>query len=202
MELIENRLTLNGAVRSSRTYGDDYLSEFCRILRDHVRPVTRAYLEWGAGHTTLAVLQMRDQLGLEHLFSVDDSQPFLDQLLPQLPQWDGFHPVCLDLQGPKRSDRDPELNYATWPLGLKRRFDFIFIDGRRRMECAMMATLMCHPGTIVALHDYRRARYQPVRAFFDVVESGNQFLAMKLKENLFEVVASASIDATPVVLPG
>ena len=182
---MENKLTLGGVVRSSHAYGADYLSEFQRILLQHVKPVTRAYLEWGMGHTTLAILELRDRLAIDNLFSIDDSQPFLDQLLPQLPQWSGFHPVCLDLQGPKLGDRDPELNYSTWPLGLKRTFDFIFIDGRRRMECAFMATLLCHAETIVVLHDYRRARYQPVKALYDIVEDGNQFRVMRLRKDLY-----------------
>ncbi|QND60763.1 hypothetical protein [Mesorhizobium huakuii] len=181
----ENKLTLDGVVRSSHAYGADYLSEFQRILLQHVKPGTRAYLEWGMGHTTLAILGLRDRLAIDNLFSIDDSQPFLDQLLPQLPQWSGFHPICLDLQGPKFGDRDPELNYSTWPLCLKRKFDFIFIDGRRRMECAFMATLLCHAGTIVMLHDYRRARYQPIKALYDIVEDGNQFRVMRPRKDLY-----------------
>ncbi|UVK52694.1 hypothetical protein DBIPINDM_006100 [Mesorhizobium sp. AR02] len=181
----ENKLTLGGVVRSSHAYGADYLSEFQRILLQHVKPGTRAYLEWGMGHTTLAILELRDRLAIDNLFSIDDSQPFLDQLLPQLPQWSGFHPICLDLQGSKFGDRDPELNYSTWPLSLKRKFDFIFIDGRRRMECAFMATLLCHAETIVMLHDYRRARYQPIKALYDIVEDGNQFRVMRPRKDLY-----------------
>jgi hypothetical protein len=181
----ENQLTLGGVVRSSHTYGADYLSEFQRILLQHVKPDTRAYLEWGMGHSTLAILELRDRLAIDNLFSIDDSQPFLDQLLPQLPQWSGFHPICLDLQGPKFGDRDPELNYSTWPLSLRRKFDFIFIDGRRRMECAFMATLLCHAETIVMLHDYRRARYQPIKALYDIVEDGNQFRVMRQRKDLY-----------------
>jgi hypothetical protein len=191
---VENQLTLGGVVRSSHAYGADYLSEFQRILLQHVKPGTRAFLEWGMGHTTLAILELRDRLAIDNLFSIDDSQPFLDQLLPQLPQWSGFHPICLDLQGPKFGDRDPELNYSTWPLSLKRKFDFIFIDGRRRMECAFMATLLCHAETIVMLHDYRRARYQPIKALYDIVEDGNQFRVMRPRKDLYP-------SGTPTIFP-
>ncbi len=163
----------------------NYLSEFQRILLQHVKPDTRAYLEWGMGHTTLAILELRDRLAIDNLFSIDDSQPFLDQLLPQLAVEPAFHPICLDLRGPMFGDRDPELNYSTWPLSLKRKFDFIFIDGRRRMECAFMATLLCHSETIVMLHDYRRARYQPIKALYDIVEDGSQFRVMRPRKDLY-----------------
>lgn len=191
---MENKLTLGGVVRSSHAYGADYLAEFQRILLQHVKPGTRAYLEWGMGHTTLAILELRDRLAIDNLFSIEDSQPFLDQLLPQLPRWSGFHPIRLDLRGPMFGDRDPELNYSTWPLSLKRKFDFIFIDGRRRMECAFMATLLCHAETIVMLHDYRRARYQPVKALYDIVEDGTQFRVMRLRKDLYP-------SGTPTIFP-
>jgi hypothetical protein len=179
MELIENTITVGGVTRSSRAYGDDYLTELRRVLRQHVKPVTRAFLEWGAGNTTLAIHQLRETLAIDDFYSIDDSQAYLDELAAQLPPWSGFHPVCLDLTGPKLSDRDPELTYSTWPLSLGRNFDFIFIDGRRRLECAFIASLMCHRETIVLLHDYRRARYQPVKALFEIVEDGTQFRVMR-----------------------
>jgi hypothetical protein len=128
-----------------------------------VKPVTRTYLEWGAGHTTFSILRTRESLTLDDFFCIDDNQAYLDEVVRQLPAWSGFHPVCLDLMGPKLNDRDPELNYSTWPLSLNRTFDFIFIDGRRRMECAFIASLLCHSETVVVLHDYRRLRYQPIK---------------------------------------
>jgi hypothetical protein len=36
----------------------------------------------------------------------------------------------------------------------------------------------------VALHDYRRARYQPVRALYDVIEDGTQFRVMRRRQDL------------------
>jgi hypothetical protein len=40
---------------------------------------------------------------------------------------------------------------------------------------------MSHHETIVALHDYRRTRYQPVTALFDIVEDGPQFRVLRPK---------------------
>ena len=73
------------------------------------------------------------------------------------------------------------MNYATFPLSIEARFDIIFIDGRRRMECAFTAAQLCRADTIVILHDYRRGRYQGVRFLFDIIEDGTQFRVMKLK---------------------
>jgi hypothetical protein len=177
----ENTISVVGAVRSSSIYGADYLTELRRVLLRYVKPVTRAYLEWGMGNTTLAILQMRHTLPVDDFFSIDDNQAYVDELVAQFPAWSGFHPVCCDLTGPMKNDRDPEPNYATWPFGLERTFDFIFIDGRRRMECALAASLLCHTDTIVVLHDYRRLRYQPVKVLYDLVEDGTQFRVMRPK---------------------
>ena len=120
MDLTENSITVGGITRSSRAYGDDYLTELRRVLTQHVKPVTRAWLEWGAGNTTLAIHQLHETLPVDDFFSIDNSQAYLDELAAQLPPWNGFHPVCLDLVGPKLSDRDLELAYSTWPLSLGR----------------------------------------------------------------------------------
>jgi hypothetical protein len=178
---IENTINVGGAVRSSSIYGADYLTEMHRVLVQHVKPRTRAYLEWGSGNTTLAIVQMRDTLPVDEFFFIDDNRNYLEQLVAQFPAWNGFHPVYCDLTGSMLNDRDQEANYATWPLGLGRKFDFIFIDGRRRLECALVASLLCHPDTIVMLHDYRRFRYQPVTVLYDIVEDGTQFRVMRPK---------------------
>lgn len=136
------------------------------------------------GNSTQFLIEQREPLRLSALFSLDCAPDYFVALRQTLPNWDAFHPFCIDLMGPKASDRDPELNFATFPLSLDAQFDMIFIDGRRRMECALTAAQLCRPDTVVALHDYRRARYQGVRLLFDIVEDGTQFRVMKLKPRL------------------
>jgi hypothetical protein len=139
---LQNRIEYQGQARSSDAYGCNYLSELRRVLFQYGRPQTRNYLEWGAGNTTLAIATMRHQLGLERLDTIDDNADYLAAIREQVPPWPGFEAHAADLIGPKLSDRDPELNYATLPLSWGRQFDFIYIDGRRRMECAMVASLI------------------------------------------------------------
>ncbi|THD64226.1 MAG: hypothetical protein E7813_16905 [Bradyrhizobium sp.] len=177
-------IVLFGETRPDDCYGSDYLSELRRILLRYVKPRTRAYLEWGVGLSTMAILQWRKELSLDRFFSLDDNKPYMAELLPQLPDWSGFRPFTIDLRGTAESDRDAGLNYSTLPLSFGTKFDFIFIDGRRRMECAFVASLLCHRHTIVVLHDYRRTRYQPILTLFKIVEDGPQFRVMRLRNNL------------------
>jgi predicted O-methyltransferase YrrM len=183
-EPYRNEITIAGEVRSSDIWGMDFLSELRRILGQYVKPVTRAYLEWGTGTSTLAILDRRDTLALDTFYSIDDQTEYQRDVVRQFPAWNGFHPICASRTGPMLSDRDPELNYATLPLGLASQFDFIFIDGRRRLECAFVASLLCHADSIVVLHDYRRTRYQPVRALYEIVEDGSQFRVMRARRIL------------------
>ena len=184
MNELRNEIVAFGVTRSSDSWGLDYLSELRRILDQYVKPTTRAFLEWGSGNTTLAIIQWRDTLVVDRFFSIDDNAAYLAELLPQFPQWSGFHPMFANLTGPTVNDRDQELNYSTLPLTLESQFDFIFIDGRRRLECAFVASLLCHPDTVVVLHDYRRRRYEPMKAIYDVVEDGSQFRVMRLRRGL------------------
>jgi hypothetical protein len=96
-------------------------------------------------------------------FSIDDNKDYLDQLVAQ-----------------PRSG----IELFQLPARLRPPFDFIFIDGRRRLECALVASLLCHPDTVVVLHDYRRSRYQPVKVIYDIVEDGPQFRVMRLRKDL------------------
>lgn len=126
-----------GGTRSSETFGADYLSEIRRIIAAHTPEKPRTVLEWGMGNSTQFFIEERESLGLGALFSIDNATDYFAALRQSLPKWDGFHSFCIDLVGPKNNDRDPELNFGTFPLTINAQFDIIFIDGRRRMECAL-----------------------------------------------------------------
>src|SRR5215207_445590 len=91
------------------------------------------------------------------------------------------------------SQSDPELAYSTSPLLLGEVFDFIYIGGRRRMECALTSALLAHEETIIVLHDYRRGRYQPIRALFDIVEDGVAFRVMKPRRELLPLIRERAL---------
>jgi predicted O-methyltransferase YrrM len=167
-----------GKTTDSSEYGDDYVDEFRRVL-DTYAPKAKRFLEWGAGYTTQLLAEHCERTQGELLLTVDNNPAYLRDVVKPLAGFAFLRSKAIDLTGPCTNDRDQGLNYSTFPLSLKTRFDFIFIDGRRRMECALMARMMCHAGSIVVLHDYRRERYQPVRTLFEIVEDGSQFRVMK-----------------------
>ena len=180
----QNIIQIGAESRSANAFGADYLSEIRRVIDAHAHGNSHTVLEWGMGNSTRFFLEERDALHLAALYSIDHHAEYFAALEKTLPKWDCFYAFRLDLIGQMASDRDAGLNYSTFPLSLPTRFDVIYIDGRRRMECALAAAQLCSAHTIVFLHDYRRERYQGVRFLFDIVEDGPQFRVMKLKPQL------------------
>lgn len=166
--------------RSDR-YGDDYADEFRRVLATYAANARR-YLEWGAGYTTVMTCEHCASVGAEMFLTLDDNRPYLLDVIEPLRRYRFLKAGAFGLRGSCETDRDDDWNYSTFPLSYKTTFDFIFIDGRRRLECAFIASLMVHDQSIVVIHDYRRRRYQSITALFEVIEDGSQFRVMRPRQ--------------------
>lgn len=166
------------------SYGADYLPNFRRAVERHAPPGTRAMLEWGSGLTSLVLLEYGARWGVELFLTLDNNAEWQRAVFAgrETPPW--LRAACLDPQGPSQSQSDPGLHYSAFPLGFGRRFDLVFIDGRRRVECGLTAALLCHEGTRVLLHDWRRARYTALLGLFEVVEEDAQFRVLRLRPEL------------------
>jgi hypothetical protein len=170
----------------SKTYGDDYLTEFCRVLDVYAPSNTASILEWGSGITTQILARYGEGWGSRLLLSMDENQAYQASVFENIEKPSFVRMKTIDQQGPGKSQRDPEVNYSTYPLTIGHKFDLIFIDGRRRMECAFISAMLSHHRTIVIIHDYRRARYQPILALFNVIEDGSQFRVLQPREGVLQ----------------
>jgi hypothetical protein len=176
-------------------YGAEYDTEFRRILREYAADAT-SFLEWGAGYTTRIIIEHIGSRQAELFLTIDNDAEYLDKVVQDHRDLEYLNPKALPMTGPCENDRDTGLNYSTYPLSLGRHFDFIFIDGRRRMECAMTALLVAKPDSVIVVHDYRRTRYQAVHAFFRILEDGQQFRVMVPRATLVAPIS----DAVPTVM--
>jgi hypothetical protein len=172
------------------SYGDSYVPEFKRLLNQYAKPTTGNFLEWGAGHTTGLFVEHLEKVGCKRFVSMDDYGPYMETVAAEFKDRPWFHPVVQNREGMMRSQQDPELAYSTHPLIYGEKFDFIYIDGRRRMECAMTAALLCHETTTVVIHDYKRGRYQTARVLYDIMEDGPQFRVMRLRREILLTIAA------------
>jgi len=181
--------TFEGKRIAPEMYGDDYVSEFEHILKTYAAKATNI-LEWGAGLTTQILMQHGAALpGFSRLLTMDNNQQYLRAVFGSKPPNFAVG-VAVDLIGLRtRGQDDQSLNYTTYPLSTGRRFDFILIDGRRRLECAFIAAMLSHASTTIVLHDFRRVRYQPITALFEEVEAGNQFRVLKPRADVLAALA-------------
>jgi hypothetical protein len=190
MELSQYTFEFNGVAINAGTYGDDYIPELCRVLDTHVRKEARAVLEWGSGLTTQVFADYgASRWDTRLMVSLDENAAyqkaiFGSQEIPRFLKLDVVGQI-----GPARSQDDVGINFSTYPLRFLCKFDVIFIDARRRMECAFMAAIMFHPDTVIILHDYRRSRYQPILALFQIVEDGSQFRVMRPRPDVLAAMA-------------
>lgn len=186
--------TFKGQRIEAGKYGQRYLAEYRRVLETYAGDA-KAILEWGSGLTSqIAAMHAATLPGFELFLTIDNKPEYQKAIFAERERPAFLQTVVLDLTGPCQSRADPELAYSTYPLGLGRKFDFIFIDGRRRMECAFIASLLCHETTVVAIHDYKRARYQPALALFDIVEDGVEFRVMRARPAVLASIAVSPRD--------
>ena len=193
--------TFRGKRIDAASYGRDYIAEFETIFeRLEMRPKT--ILEWGSGLSSLILLEKSKDWESCLFVSIDNDKAYQDAVFADRALPPFFQMVCLDLTGPCRNQRDPELNYSTYPLSLGTSFDLIYIDGRRRLECGYVAALLSHADTRVVMHDYRRARYQPILALFEVVEDGPQFRILRLRREFLAGLPAARKRIAEAARPG
>jgi predicted O-methyltransferase YrrM len=167
-------------------FGRGYLADFDGIL-DRFLPRNPAHvLEWGAGYSTARLVSRLDQMGCRLFVTIDDNSEYLGKIMHTIGERSWLRALVANRVGPMANQSDPELAYSTMPLRFGLKFDFIYIDGRRRLECAFISALLAHRDSLVVLHDYRRGRYQPVRALFDIIEDGPAFRVMRLRAELID----------------
>lgn len=177
------RINIAGNDLKSSQYGSDYASEFRRVLETYTTSSTKSYLEWGAGYTTKMVVDHVGGSEVDIFVTIDNNSSYLKDVVKDISA-PYLRPVAIGVEGACVNDRDSGFNYSSYPLSLKRKFDFIFIDGRRRVECSYISSLLCNDDTIVVMHDYRRERYQSVRALFEIIEDGEQFRVMRRRRSI------------------
>jgi len=179
--------TFRGERVSPDKFRPEYTSEFQHVLRTYA-PSATTFLEWGSGLTTQMIAAHAEQIpGVELFMTIDAKADYQRAIFAERNRPQFLREVALDLTGPQSLAL--ELPYSTYPLGLNRKFDFIFIDGRRRVECAFVAMLLCHQQSIVAMHDYRRIRYQPILALFEIIEDGREFRVMRPRSSVASAIA-------------
>lgn len=117
----------------------------------------RKIIEWGPGLSTQTMLEIcltSSIVSIEHeakwfIKAQELKCPRLELILHNLTQPASRYAVCAFDYGP---------------------FDFAFVDGRRRVECALVAMSMLNPGGVVMLHDWCRKEYRVLEYYGRILE--------------------------------
>nr|WP_312449079.1 hypothetical protein [Brevundimonas naejangsanensis] len=185
MKQVSSQVEMNvlGKKVNSSQYGSDYAAEYSRIVNQYIVAPRGRFLEWGAGYTTRILVERIDNLSPELFLTIDSNKSYIDDVVRDIKR-PYLIAEAVSMTGPCVDDRDSGLNYSHLPISFGGKFDFIFIDGRRRMECAFVAALLASEDAVIVIHDYRRNRYQTILSLFDVVEDGPQFRVLRVKSEI------------------
>lgn len=158
------------------------LTELADLARRAGTPERLTVLEWGSGESTVVLLDEVNRRKNGQLVTIDHNHVFQEEVLSSILGKPRLAALTADLIG-SYDPASQDLNYSTTPLKLTSPWDLILIDGRRRLECSLVASLIASPDTIIVLHDYRRARYSPIPTIFGEVQDQPEYRVMKIRKD-------------------
>ena len=130
------------------------MHSFVECLRSVCRDIKpRRIIEWGPGKST-AVL--REECGEDAIIISVEHNPKYAKMARETNHANHvfeFDAACY------------KSRYAVWPLASfdkEQRFDLAFVDGRRRVECALVAWMILREGGALVMHDAHRWHYSLV----------------------------------------
>lgn len=163
-----------------------YLNLLHSILHVHAPDALGAVLEWGTGHSTAYLLELAQARGAERLVTLDHHGAYQKRIVEALGKAPLLEAHAVSLVGARvAKGRDTSHNYATFPLSLNTKFGLIYIDGRRRNECMLVARELLAPSGVVICHDATRTRYELGFQLFELIsayERAGGFRVMTLRE--------------------
>lgn len=122
----------------------DVLAEQCLTLKP------RRILEWGPGYSSQL---MHECCPKAEIISIEHDEKWYNKAIEKHGKYATIYLVPLNGKPSK---------YSTWPLLQKfDLFDLIFIDGRQRLSCLIVASQILNSSGRIILHDAKRLEYKP-----------------------------------------
>lgn len=117
-------------------------------------------LEWGAGRSTVLFPTWMRSTGKQFRYISIEHDPEWHKTVTTHVQTAGLLNVDVRLFACSGDPRvEPMDDYVNHPFTIGKRFDFVFIDGRKRVRCLHVAARLLAPNGVVVLHDAERERY-------------------------------------------
>lgn len=124
-------------------------------------------LEWGPGVSTEIMMRHCPDA---QIHTIEHDQKYFQQWRERFRDNSNIHVYFIPLD-----------KYAIMPLFFRERgkFDFVFVDGRKRVACMQVALKVAKSGAIIMLHDSERPHYAEGKALFRIVEESDGTAVMK-----------------------
>lgn len=129
-----------------------------------------SYIEWGSGGSTLNFPKL-----VQTAASIEHDKTWCESMPQRITNADISNLVYKCIPTKQRQGTDGNYNefqrYVDHVLHLDRKkWNFVFIDGRARVPCAIRILPFLEPSSIVAVHDFQRESYQHILEFYDIIE--------------------------------
>jgi len=156
-----------------------HINELYSILNDlDIYPEN--ILEWGSGYSTYLLYYFSKKWKSKSIVTIDDNCEYQKNILQKLYPYPSLLNVkCLSQIGEIWPWDYEEYNYSTYPRSLKKKFDLIFIDGRRRNECMLTSYYCLSSKGILILHDSWRKRYKVGMKMFKKIKKLDEYVILK-----------------------
>lgn len=153
-------------------FGPDYhYGSFEGPMREFLRKVKpKRILEWGPGPSTVILAQ---ECPDAEIITIEHQRIYYNIWSERLKIFSNVRVVLVE-----SSEDTPMDDYVNYPLEGK--FDFVFVDGRRRVRCLKRAKTLLNPGGAVLLHDAHREEYKEGTDIFNLIKVQEDTACMML----------------------
>lgn len=135
-----------------------YLSD----LSDHAcNDPEVSILEWGSGGSTVYFTNFLAANDIPYSWlSLEYNRKWYDRIHQEISEDEASEIVLFDVGNTSLKQRsNPMDEYVSYPSTLKRKWDLILVDGRKRRRCLIEASKLLVPWGSAVLHDAQREYY-------------------------------------------
>lgn len=165
------------------------------LLSAKGRPVR--VLEWGSGGSTVYFTDYLRKNGVPYEWvSLEYNKKWHEKVSDEVKNYPHTSIVLFDVGNDEiLQPNNPMNEYVSYPKTLGKKFDVVFVDGRKRRRCVIEAKDLVTEGGVVFLHDAERPHYHSAFTHFPRSRflSGRLWLGTLEKPNFFQKVADNMI---------
>jgi len=125
-------------------------------------------LEWGSGGSTVYFTQFLASKNISYTWtSIEYNKVWYGRVLEEVRVDKNVNLILFDVGNTELKQRSLPMNeYVSYPSTLEKKYDVIFVDGRKRRRCLLEAYKLLKSGGLVFLHDARRTYYHCAFSFY------------------------------------